>query len=230
MLRPGSRATAITIGSPRRGAERARPGHAKGAALLLTAKDAVRWPEAAADGIAVLEVDWDWRERRRRVERLILGDGDGVSDADVLVLGSGIAGLSLALRAAEHADVLVISKLGAGHQHQSRAGRNRRGLRPADSFAAHERDTLKCGAGLCDPRVVREVVREGPERVLELVELGVRFTKEQRPAARPRGRALAPAHRARPRPHRAGDRAWPARAGARVAADSICSRTSSPST
>ena len=44
---------------------------------------------------------------------------------------------------------------------------------PADSFSDHERDTLRCGAGLCDRAVVRQVVREGPERVRELAALGV---------------------------------------------------------
>ena len=48
---------------------------------------------------------------------------------------------------------------------------------PADSFADHERDTMRCGAGLCDREVVRQVVREAPDRVRELAALGVSFSR-----------------------------------------------------
>jgi L-aspartate oxidase len=100
-------------------------------------------------------------------------------DADVLVLGSGIAGLSLALKLAEHASVLVISKRLATDTNTNMAqGGIAAVFDPADTFAAHERDTLRCGAGLCDREVVRRIVREGPERVRELDTLGVEFTHE----------------------------------------------------
>jgi len=101
-----------------------------------------------------------------------------MSEADVLVLGSGIAGLMTALRAAEFADVLVISKrdAAAGNTNMAQGG-IAAVFDPEDSFRDHERDTLRCGAGLCDREVVRAVVREGPERVRELEALGVDFTR-----------------------------------------------------
>jgi L-aspartate oxidase len=100
-------------------------------------------------------------------------------DADVLVLGSGIAGLMLALGAADGgADVLVLSKLRADDGSTNWAqGGLAAVLDPEDSFARHERDTLRCGAGLSDPEVVRCVVEEAPERVRELESLGVRFDR-----------------------------------------------------
>jgi L-aspartate oxidase len=104
-----------------------------------------------------------------------------VSDADVLVLGSGIAGLMVALESAAFADVLVLSKRRAEDTNTNFAqGGIAAVFDPADSFVAHERDTLRCGAGLSDPAVVRQVVREGPERVRALDALGVRFTHEGR--------------------------------------------------
>ena len=102
-------------------------------------------------------------------------------DTDVLVLGSGIAGLMTALKAVRFARVTVLSKGPADYTSTSYAqGGIAAVFDPRDSFAAHERDTLVCGAGLCDPRVVRRVVREGPARVTELQELGVAFNRGRR--------------------------------------------------
>src|SRR5439155_919775 len=87
---------------------------------------------------------------------------------DVLVLGSGIAGVVLALHAAERGEVLVLTKRRAEDANTSWAqGGIAAVFDHHDSFASHVRDTLGCGAGLCDPGVVREVVREGPEGVPE---------------------------------------------------------------
>jgi L-aspartate oxidase len=101
-----------------------------------------------------------------------------VSDTDVLVIGSGLAGLVSALHAAEFADVVVLSK-GAADDTNTRYAQG--GIAavfdPSDSFAAHVRDTLVCGAGLCDPEVVREVVREAPDAIRELEQLGVAFNR-----------------------------------------------------
>ncbi|HTM58464.1 MAG TPA: L-aspartate oxidase [Candidatus Udaeobacter sp.] len=100
---------------------------------------------------------------------------------DVLVLGSGIAGLMTALEAAKHADVLVVTKKGAEDSNTNWAqGGIAAVFDRSDSFRDHERDTLKCGAGLCDPRVVRQVVEEAPERVRELEALGVPFNRNAR--------------------------------------------------
>jgi L-aspartate oxidase len=95
---------------------------------------------------------------------------------DVLILGSGIGGLMLALRLAEHARVLVLTKKRADDSNTNWAqGGIAAVFDRADSFARHERDTLTAGAGLCDRDVVRAVVREAPERVRELSTLGVAF-------------------------------------------------------
>jgi L-aspartate oxidase len=103
-----------------------------------------------------------------------------VNEPDVLVLGSGIAGLMVALDCAEFADVLVISKRAAVDTNTNQAqGGIAAVFDGSDSFAAHERDTLRCGAGLSDPAVVRQVVREGPERVRALDHLGVPFSRER---------------------------------------------------
>ena len=98
--------------------------------------------------------------------------------ADVLVLGSGIAGLMTALRVARHADVLMATKKRADDSNTNWAqGGIAAVFDRDDSFLDHERDTLRCGAGLCSPAVVRQVVEEAPERVLELEKLGVAFNR-----------------------------------------------------
>jgi len=97
-----------------------------------------------------------------------------VSDTDVLVLGSGIAGLMLALEAARFGRVLVLTKKRAEEASTNYAqGGIAAVFDPHDSYRDHERDTLRAGAGLCDPAVVRQVVRGAPERVRELDALGV---------------------------------------------------------
>src|SRR5206468_10931408 len=100
--------------------------------------------------------------------------------ADVLVLGSGIGGLVLALKLAEHARVHVLTKKRADDSNTNWAqGGIAAVFDGHDSFARHEADTLRCGAGLCDRSVVRAVVREAPERVRELAALGVAFSRNR---------------------------------------------------
>jgi L-aspartate oxidase len=101
--------------------------------------------------------------------------------ADVLILGSGIGGLSLALRAARFGEVLILTKKKDSDSNTNYAqGGIAAVFDRGDSFRDHEHDTLRCGAGLCDPEVVRQVVREAPERVAELAELGVPFNRSAR--------------------------------------------------
>ncbi len=97
-------------------------------------------------------------------------------ESDFLVIGSGIAGLSFALRAAEHGSVTVVTKKGTAESATNYAqGGIAAVLAPEDSFEEHVRDTLVAGAGLCNEAAVRFVVEHGPEAVRGLMELGVRF-------------------------------------------------------
>ncbi len=96
---------------------------------------------------------------------------------DFLVIGSGIAGLSFALKAAAHGQVVVVTKKERAESNTNYAqGGIASVFAPDDSFEIHLEDTLRGGAGLCHEEVVRMVVAEGPQRVRELVEWGAEFT------------------------------------------------------
>src|SRR5262245_15838564 len=102
-------------------------------------------------------------------------------DCDFLVIGSGIAGLSFALRAAEHGSVVVVTKKGTAESATNYAqGGIAAVLGPEDSFEDHIRDTLIAGAGLCNEAAVRFVVEQGPDAVRSLMNLGVRFDESDR--------------------------------------------------
>jgi L-aspartate oxidase len=98
-------------------------------------------------------------------------------DVDFVVVGSGIAGLSFALAAARVGSVAVITKdrLPEGSSRYAQGG-IASVWSPDDSFAAHAADTEDAGAGLCHAEVVDLVVREGPDRVRELIDIGARFS------------------------------------------------------
>jgi len=100
--------------------------------------------------------------------------------SDILVIGSGAAGLFFALKASEYADVRVITKKRA---EQSNTRYAQGGIasvmdRVRDSFELHIRDTIEAGCGLCNREVVETMVREGPDRIEELIDLGVRFSRD----------------------------------------------------
>jgi len=99
---------------------------------------------------------------------------------DFLVLGGGVAGLSFALKAAEHGTVAVLTKRARheGNTHYAQGG-IAAVLSPSDSFENHIQDTLVAGAGLCNPEAVEVTVREGPDRVRELIALGTAFNKRE---------------------------------------------------
>jgi L-aspartate oxidase len=97
--------------------------------------------------------------------------------ADVVVIGSGIAGLTAALRLrGSVGKVLVVTKdvLDAGSTQWAQGG-IAAALGPGDTPAQHEQDTLVAGAGACDAEAVRVLVTEGPEAVRELIALGANF-------------------------------------------------------
>ncbi|HEX7029649.1 MAG TPA: L-aspartate oxidase [Gammaproteobacteria bacterium] len=98
---------------------------------------------------------------------------------DVLVLGSGAAGLSLALRLPTSLRIGVVSKgpLDAGSTNRAQGGVSAV-LDDSDSIDAHVEDTLVAGSGLCDPAVVQHMAARGPAVIHWLVEQGVAFTRD----------------------------------------------------
>ena len=109
---------------------------------------------------------------------------------DFLVLGSGIAGLFYALKVAPHGRVAIVTKKSSADSNTNYAqGGIAAVTSKEDSFDLHVRDTLTAGAGLCREAVVRQIVQEGPARVAELMELGMKFS-EREDAHVPGGREL----------------------------------------
>lgn len=98
---------------------------------------------------------------------------------DVLIIGSGLAGLSLALRTAQHKKICLVSKRSINDSASNWAqGGIAAVLNDGDSIDAHIQDTLIAGAGLCDAAVTKKVVEHGKETVEWLIEQGVSFTRE----------------------------------------------------
>ena len=107
----------------------------------------------------------------------LLSPGPGWSTyADVVVIGSGIAGLTAALQARKVGSVMVVTKdlLSAGSTQWAQGG-IAAALGPEDTPEQHLHDTLVAGAGLCDEAAVRTLVTEGPDAVRELIALGTQF-------------------------------------------------------
>jgi len=98
--------------------------------------------------------------------------------ADFLVIGSGIAGLSFALKAAKHGKVLIVTK---SNEDESNTKYAQGGVAVVvdehDSFEKHIEDTLIAGDGLCDKDIVEIVVKEGPQRIQEIIDYGINFDK-----------------------------------------------------
>ncbi|MCF7669610.1 MAG: L-aspartate oxidase [Verrucomicrobia bacterium] len=101
---------------------------------------------------------------------------------DYLVIGSGVAGLFFALNMASHGRVAVVTKK---ERYESNTNYAQGGIAAVtskeDSFEMHVKDTLEAGAGLCSEEAVRTIIREGPERIAELKELGMKFTEREVP-------------------------------------------------
>jgi L-aspartate oxidase len=100
-------------------------------------------------------------------------------DTDFLIIGSGIAGLSFALKVANLGKVLIVTKSDSSESNTKYAqGGIAAVVSPHDSFEKHIQDTLIAGDGLCDEEVVRTVITEAPDRVAELTFWGAQFDKE----------------------------------------------------
>ncbi|RHW26662.1 L-aspartate oxidase [Nocardioides immobilis] len=114
---------------------------------------------------------------RRLPGRLTAPSPGWTTQADVVIIGSGVAGLTAALRLREHVGtVLVVTKdvLNAGSTQWAQGG-IAAALGPEDTPEEHEVDTLVAGAGACDRDAVRVLVTEGPDAVRELIALGTNF-------------------------------------------------------
>ncbi len=99
-------------------------------------------------------------------------------NVDFLVVGSGIAGLSFALKAAKHGKVLIITKANEDESNTKYAqGGVAVVVDKSDSFEKHIADTLVAGDGLCNVEIVENVVREGPMRIQEIIDYGTHFDK-----------------------------------------------------
>ncbi len=100
---------------------------------------------------------------------------------DFLVIGSGVAGMFFALKARESGSVVIVTKR---DRRESSTHYAQGGIASVidvkDSFDSHIQDTLEAGAGLCKQDIVEMVVTSGPERIQELIQLGVKFTRRGR--------------------------------------------------
>ena len=98
---------------------------------------------------------------------------------DYLVIGSGIAGLSFAIKASEAGSVALVTKRGLTDCATTKAqGGIAAVWEDDDSFENHIKDTLATGSGLSNRKIVEKVVKEGPERIKELIDWGVKFDKK----------------------------------------------------
>ncbi|MFW6428451.1 MAG: L-aspartate oxidase [Desulfosalsimonas sp.] len=100
---------------------------------------------------------------------------------DFLVIGSGIAGLMFALKASRHGSVAVVTKKDLTDSNTVHAqGGIAAVFDPEDTFQSHIADTLASGDGLCNENVVEAVISSAPQRIEELLELGVNFNRNSR--------------------------------------------------
>ena len=100
-------------------------------------------------------------------------------ETDFLVIGSGIAGLCFALKAAEHGHVMIVTKgeLGECNTDYAQGGIASVMYEP-DTFEKHIHDTLVCGAGICDLAAVEQVVTNAPTVIKQLIQWGTKFDKD----------------------------------------------------
>lgn len=97
---------------------------------------------------------------------------------DILIIGSGIAGLFAALKISDFADVIIVTKKEKAESNTNYAqGGIASVISQHDSFEKHIEDTLIAGAGLCRRESVEIMVKEGPDRIKDLIAIGTEFTK-----------------------------------------------------
>ena len=106
------------------------------------------------------------------------------NNTDILVIGAGVAGLSFAIRMAEKRPDLTITVITKTTEKESNTSYAQGGVAAVwdhdiDNYKKHIEDTLDAGDGICDEEVVEVVVKEGPERVREIIEWGARFDKNK---------------------------------------------------
>ncbi|OFX83598.1 MAG: L-aspartate oxidase [Bacteroidetes bacterium GWF2_33_16] len=103
-----------------------------------------------------------------------------IKETDFLVIGSGLAGLSFALKVADQGKVIIISKTSIDETNTRYAqGGIAAVMYDPDNFHKHIQDTLICGDGFCNREVVEMVVKEAPEQIQQLIDWGVRFDKNE---------------------------------------------------
>ncbi len=117
----------------------------------------------------------------------VLREADEVATSDVIVVGSGIAGLTAALASASpppggpsaprRVTILTKTVLGGGSSSQWAQGGVAAAMADEDSPRLHAEDTVRAAAGLGDREVIEALTREGPERIRRLIELGARFDR-----------------------------------------------------
>jgi L-aspartate oxidase len=107
---------------------------------------------------------------------------NNIKKFDFLVIGSGIAGLCFALKVAAHGRVAIVTKKQKAESNTNYAqGGIASVTSKEDTFEMHIRDTLEAGAGLCHEDAVRSIVQDGPARIAELIDLGMRFSEREIP-------------------------------------------------
>ena len=99
-------------------------------------------------------------------------------ETDFLIIGTGLAGLSAAIKLSEHGKVTIVTKAGLNDNNTNYAqGGIAAVITPEDDFEKHVVDTLDAGAGMCDEKVVRKVVSAAPPLIDELIGWGANFDK-----------------------------------------------------
>lgn len=100
-----------------------------------------------------------------------------IINTDVLIIGSGIAGLYAAVKISENLSVTIVTKKDKAESNTNYAqGGIASVISPTDTYEKHIQDTLVAGADLCNLKTVEILVKEGPERIYDLIDLGTRFT------------------------------------------------------